>query len=382
MRNQRLATIALFLCGSILLHGQDPAAFLFRQHSSVFNPALAGATGSQSVSLAYRQQWLDADAAGYQTALLAYDESLPCSILDYGIGAMWDMEGEGLLTTWEISPRVSVNLPLSITTDHHINLRLGGGFSFGWQDIRLDRLIFSDQLDPKYGDILPTSFIPPDEDLSGQYIQPGIGAAVQMILNQRSPSAFVVNFGASYHNAYGFGRDENSGYGKSLLGLFAPQSPRFAAHADFEVIPGAALRQFVSIRPVFLFERQQGIHYFQYGVDFGLMDAMRIGGFLHHQRLGGASSNTNWISVMAHFRPYIGKERTDLYVVYSFNSSGLRHAVSPLIEIGFRQHFRNSPACRLIGKGDDVDYGGRPVCRYSRISPGKKKIYENVWYKD
>src|SRR5690606_34636762 len=130
MRNQRLATIALFLCGSILLHGQDPAAFLFRQHSSVFNPALAGATGSQSVSLAYRQQWLDADAAGYQTALLAYDESLPCSILDYGIGAMWDMEGEGLLTTWEISPRVSVNLPLSITTDHHINLRLGGGFSF------------------------------------------------------------------------------------------------------------------------------------------------------------------------------------------------------------------------------------------------------------
>lgn len=374
-------TIQLLLAWFVL-SAQDPAGFLFRQYGALFNPALAGSGGSQSVGLAYRQQWIDQGTPGYHTAVLSYEESLPCSIIDYGVSALWDLEGAGFLSTLEISPRVSVNLPVSISSNHHINLRLGGGFSFGWQDIRLDRLVFSDQLDPKYGNILPTSFIPPDEDLTGQYIQPGIGIAMQMILNQRQPNAIVIQAGVSYHNAYGFGRSENSGYGKSLLGLFAPQSPRFAAHADFEVIPGSSLKQFVSLRPVFLYERQDGIHYYQYGLDIGLLDALRVAGYLHHQDLSIAGTSTNWISVMALFRPYLNRQRTDLYVQYSFNSSGLRHAVSPLIEIGFRQHFRNSPLCRMIGKGDDVDYGGRPVCRYSRISPGKKKIYENVWYKD
>lgn len=382
MRAAHLFLYFLILLCPVFLPAQDPAAFLFRQYGSAYNPALAGSGGSQAVGLAYRQQWLATGSAGYQTALFTYDESLPCSILDYGVNALWDLEGEGLLSTWEISPRVSVNLPLSVTPDQHINLRLGGGFSFGWQDIRLDRLVFSDQLDPKYGNVLPTSFILPDEDLTGQYIQPGIGFVLQVLMNKRKPGAILLQGGASYVNAYGLGQSENSGYGKSLLGLFAPQSPRFTAHADLEVVPGAALKSYISLRPVFLYERQDGIHYYQYGLDVGLMDAMRIGGFLHHQALTISNTSTNWISVVAMFRPYLGSQRTDLYAMYSFASSGLRNAVSPLLEIGFKQHFRNSPLCRMIGKGDDIDYGGRPVCRYSRISPGKKKIYENVWYKE
>jgi hypothetical protein len=172
------------------------------------------------------------------------------------------------------------------------------------------------------------------------------------------------------------------GYGKSVLGLLPEQSPKFSTHLDFELIPGAAFNQFISIRPLILYEQQQALHYIQYGVDFGISDALRIGGYMHQQNFSDARVSTNWFSATTLFRPYIGKSRIDFHFTYSFNTSGLRNAVSPLMEIGIKKHFRSSPVCQWMGKGDDVDYGNRPVCRYSRISPAKKKIYENVWYKN
>jgi hypothetical protein len=360
---------------------QDPAAFLFRQQGSYFNPALAGGSGSQSISVAYRNEWQNNGKSGYQTAILNYEESLPCSVLDYGINGLWDQEGEGILTSYEITPNVSASLPLVNNKDHQINLRLGAGMSFGWQRIDFTRLVFSDQLDPKYGNIFPSTFTPPDENLSSSYFQPAIGGVIQMVLNQQKMNAIIINAGGSFHNAYGFGQNKNVGYGKSVLGLFPEQSPKFSAHLDFELIPGAAFNQFISIRPLILFEHQQALQYIQYGVDFGVSDAFRVGGYVHQQSSSDARVSTNWFSATTLFRPYLGKSRIDFHFTYSFNISGLRNAVSPLMEIGLKKHFRNSPVCRMMGKGDDVDYGNRPVCRYSRISPAKKKIYENVWYK-
>lgn len=374
-------TILVYLICPALLFAQDPAGFLFRQQAALFNPALAGGSGSQSVSLAYRNQWQTSGGQGYQTGVLNYEESLPCSVLDYGISALWDQEGDGLLSSYEISPAVSANLPLVNNRDHQINLRLGGGVSFGWQSIDFSKLVFSDQLDPKYGNIFPTSFSPPDENLSNGYFQPSVGGVIQMVLNQQKMNAVIINVGASFHNAYGFGQNENVGYGKSILGLLPEQSPKFSAHLDFELIPGAAFNQFISIRPLILYEHQQALYYIQYGVDFGIADALRIGGYMHQQNFSDARASTNWFSATTLFRPYIGKSRIDFHFTYSFNISGLRNAVSPLMEIGIKKHFRNSPVCQWMGKGDDVDYGNRPVCRYTRISPAKKKIYENVWYK-
>ncbi len=380
MLQKTIISYLLFL--PIFSYSQDPAAFLFKQQGMLINPALAGGSGSQSLSIAYRNEWKADGNPAYQTSVLSYEESLPCSILDYGISALWDQEGEGFLSSYEVSPAVSANLPLVNNRDHQINLRLGGGLSFGWQQLDFAKLVFSDQLHAKYGNIFPTSFIPPDENLSNRYFQPSIGGVVQMVLNKQELNSIVINAGASFHNAYGFGQNKNVGYGKSILGLLPEQSPKFSAHLDFELIPGASFNQFISIRPLILFEKQQALHYFQYGVDFGISDALRIGGYMHQQKFSDASVSTNWFSTTALFRPYLGKSRIDFNFTYSFNVSGLRTAVSPLMEIGFKKHFRNSPVCRMMGKGDDVDYGNKPVCRYSRISPAKKKIYENIWYKN
>lgn len=84
---------ALLLISPILGISQDPAGFLFRQQGALYNPALAGGSGSQSVSIAYRNEWQNNGRAGYQTGVLNYEESLPCSVLDYSISALWDQEG-------------------------------------------------------------------------------------------------------------------------------------------------------------------------------------------------------------------------------------------------------------------------------------------------
>lgn len=365
-----------------LLFAQDPATFLFTQHGSLFNPALVGTNGSQAISLAYRQQWLQDNDPGYHTALLAYEESLPCSILDFGIHGLWDQEGAGLLTTYQITPQVSANLTLLDSRDHQINLRLGGGMSFGQQRIDFDKLVFSDQLDFKYGNIFPTNFIAPEDNQRQGFFQPGMGILLQMVLNKERYRAVIINAGASFHNAYALGSRLGTGYGKSVLGLLPPASPKWAAHFDFELIPGNALKKFISIKPAFLYERQEGIRYMQAGVDFALNNVMRVGGYRHMNKWLTSTASTNWYSINTVFRPYLGKERIDLYLTYSFNASGLRNTVSPLLEIGIKKHFRNSPVCNLLGKEDDVFYSSKSICPLYNVSAAHKKLYNNVWYKN
>ncbi len=365
----------------IVCSSQDPATFLFSQHGSLFNPALTGTNGSQSISLAYRQQWLQTNDLGYYTAVLNYDESMPCSVLDIGLSALWDQEGAGLLTTYELTPRVSVNLPLLVSTSHQINLRLGGAMSFGRQRIQFDRLVFSDQLHPKYGNIFPTTFAAPDDDAAGSYFQPGAGWLLQMVFNKMNRNALVINAGMSFHNAYALGNNAASGYGKSVLGLLTPQTPKVSAHFDFEIVPGSSLGHFVSIKPVILYERQQGLYYLQYGLDFGLNNIVRIGGYVHQQRFFTPENSTNWFSISSVFKPYVGHERVDFYFTYSFNISGLRNTVSPLLEFGLKKHFRSSFTCRLMDKADGYKLT-KQKCSLFGISPAKRKIYENVWYKD
>lgn len=374
---QKLLLI-IILVFPVALIAQDPASFLLGQQGSFFNPALAGTGGSQSISLAYRQEWISSNDAGYHTVLLSYDESMPCSVLDFGINALWDQEGSGFLSTYEISPKVSVNIPLIITPHHQINARLGGGMSFGRQQIQFDRLVFSDQLHPKYGNILPTNFVAPDEDVKGGYFQPAIGFVIQGALNKLKRNAILFNIGSSYHNAYALGRSTKVGYGKSVLGLLAPQAPRLTMHADIEIIPGSAPNRYISLKPSILYERQAGIYYMQYGLDIGLTNAFRVGGYFHQQKLVDAS-NTNWFSISTLFRPYIGEDRIDFYVTYSFNVSGLRHTVSPLMEIGIKKHFKSSLTCRLMGQEDAYNHN-RFKCPWFSISPAKKKFYGNVWY--
>jgi hypothetical protein len=204
---------------------------------------------------------------------------------------------------------------------------------------------------------------------------------LQMILNKTEPRAILVNIGAAYQASYGIANNEHVGYGKSVLGLIPPQAPRTTVHADFEVAAGAAMKRSVSIKPLLLFESQGGLHYWQYGVDIGLLDAMRVGGYMHSQGFGAQGKNTNWVTLTTLFRPYLGESRVDLHLAYSLNTSGLRNVVGPIFEIGIKKHFRSSPVCNLIGRSDDVGYSKGIKCRYNRISPAKKKIYENIWYK-
>jgi hypothetical protein len=375
-------SILLWLSFQSILLAQDPATFLFTQQGSFYNPALAGTNGSQAISLAYRQQWLQENDPGYHTALLAYEESLPCSILDFGIIGLWDQEGAGLLKTYEITPQVSANLTLLDSRDHQVNLRLGGGMSIGQQRIDFDKLVFSDQLDFKYGNIFPTNFIAPDDNQQQGYFQPGVGFVFQMVLNKERYHAVIINAGASYHNAYAIGNTQGVGYGKSVLGLLPPASAKWAAHVDFELIPGNALKDFISIKPAFLYERQEGLRYMQLGLDFAFSNVMRVGGYLHVNKWFAAPSSTSWYSINTAFQPYIGKDRIDLYLTYSFNISGLRNAVSPLIEIGIKKHFRSSPVCNLLGKEDEVFYSNKGRCPLYKVSAAHKKLYENVWYKN
>ena len=72
----------------------------------------------------------------------------------------------------------------------------------------------------------------------------------------------------------------------------------------------------------------------------------------------------------------------DINLSYSENIGGLKNLVGPQIELGFSIHLAKSSICNLLGLEDDVPYNTEYKCPLMALTPGKRKMYENIWYKN
>ncbi|MBK9043442.1 MAG: type IX secretion system membrane protein PorP/SprF [Saprospiraceae bacterium] len=140
------------------LSSQDPAYHSFTQNRFLFNPSLTGSYGAQAWKVRSKAQWNNDGGGGYKTVSLLFEETMPCSILDVGAKVNYNEEGAGIYQTLDFGFLTSAFLPFHTGRHHDHNARIGFDFSWGVNTIDFSRLVWSDQLDPKYGNINPTSF--------------------------------------------------------------------------------------------------------------------------------------------------------------------------------------------------------------------------------
>ena len=356
---------------------QDAFFTHFYNNRSFFNPALTGINGAFSLSAKYKSQWHATDVPAFISTAITVEETVLCHFLDYGIFLNYDREGAGIFETIEPGFRIAAALP--IWPDG--NLRIGGTFLWGWKRIDYTKLIFSDQLDPRYGfQGQSSAFIPPNDGVSQAYLSPALGFSIRQVFNPSGSTIYNLDFGAALHNGLSIGSDK-FGHTESILGLDAKIPIRWNAFFDMTVYHlGFGSGGFWSINPQLLYQEQSDINYLEAGLRLGFNQRVSAGIFYHlSQTTIPGATNANWFSFNAEFGNSLGKDRRiDLGFSWSSNIEGLRNLVGPIYEVSITYHLRSSPACSLFN-GRDPGKTGTSYCPPLNRLPNRK-IYENIWY--
>ena len=137
------------------LQSQDLDYSQFYNNPTYYNPANVGLTTGLKSRLNYRRQWtgLSGDYHTYSFSADVAERSLP-GAGGIGIIANQSLAGKGVLKTNTIGIMPSVRIPISKNTI----FQLGALASIVTQQLNWDNLVFSDQLDPRWGNIYPTTF--------------------------------------------------------------------------------------------------------------------------------------------------------------------------------------------------------------------------------
>lgn len=385
-------TLCFFLWTCTLVSAQDPFFTHFHGAESNYNPAMTGIKGSRSLTTKYKSQWGTSTIASFQTGLIAYEESLPCLPIDYGASFLFDQEGDGRLRTHDFSLKFAGGPSFAPRYGKSLShFRLGLNFQFGYSQIDFSRLVFSDQLDPKYGTVdangnpNPTSFAPPNDGQSLTYFAPAVGFVFQHLTSTRSPKASSFQFGAAFLNAYSLGRPTN-GNSNSTLGLNVDLPERYNAFARFDFVPvNYKNRYYLSLSPSAFYQRQGDLSYWEAGLRIGLSRLFSTGLYYHSSFSQPSGANTKWMTFNLEMgevlRDYSG--RVDVGTSFSWNQSGLKNFAGPTFELTLTYHWAKSVFCRSFGKGYSYpdNKQNKRDCPSWSFSNARKRIYENIWYK-
>ena len=140
-------------------YGQDPIISQFYNNPIYYNPAYTGSNPGMRARLNYRNQWnkLPTDYNNYTLAIDAAEPNLPGA---GGLGLVFqsDFDGFGNIKTTSASLVTSVKVEFS----ESFLAMYGLGASFVQKTSDWNGMVFSDQLDPRYGIVHSTAFQQPD----------------------------------------------------------------------------------------------------------------------------------------------------------------------------------------------------------------------------
>lgn len=142
----RISILMVLIVSSFYrLDAQDAVFSQFYASPMQINPAFTGNTYNPFISLQYRNQWPTLKA--YVTYSATYDQTIPDLNIGAGLQLLSDDAGNGLFKTNQVSGFFSYDI--NIGNDIHTKI----GVDAGYIQTRLnwDKLIFLDQLDPRYG---------------------------------------------------------------------------------------------------------------------------------------------------------------------------------------------------------------------------------------
>jgi type IX secretion system PorP/SprF family membrane protein len=187
-----------------------------------YNPGLIGADMGLKIRLQYRDQWanLPGDFKTVNFNMDVAERHIPGS---GGLALMMNrkQEGQGFLEKSIIGIGTAVRIPLA----DNVVSQLGVMANFVEQKINWDNLIFTDQLDPRYGEIYNTNFVPPDGGNGTiRYPDINLGTILRFFPEVYNADKMVGTLGFAVHHS--LSPDD------SYLGIESKVPRRYVAHGD------------------------------------------------------------------------------------------------------------------------------------------------------
>lgn len=177
-RIKHLLLVLLSLLGLIpLTQSQDMNYSQYFSTPLYYNPAFTGVNTGVRARFLYRNQWpaLPISFKSYYFSADLGDRNLPGS---GGIGIMinQDTPGAGLINNFGAALTIGVRIPITEFMVSQLGVKAG----IMQRRVNWDDLVFASQLDPKYGNVYISDFIPPD---ASKRVVPdfGIGGLLQFI---------------------------------------------------------------------------------------------------------------------------------------------------------------------------------------------------------
>lgn len=162
MKNRYIYPILVVLALLGMVRVADCQDMNYSQYFSTpiyYNPAYTGINTGIRARFLYRNQWpsLPVSFKSYYFSADLGDRNLPGS---GGLGIMinQDSPGVGLINNFGAALTVGVRIPLTSYMVTQLGIKAG----IMQRRVNWDDLVFADQLDPKYGNIYQSYFIPPD----------------------------------------------------------------------------------------------------------------------------------------------------------------------------------------------------------------------------
>ncbi len=152
--NCRFTLLLSLLTFSFFLSAQDPSFSQFYANRIYLNPAFAGIEQGLTFAGVSRIQWTNADT-GFKTYGVSLELQEPGINSGIGLNIFQDRQGLAQLNTTSIGLTYAYTIKM---VNHNIHF----GLQARWIEKKVDwsKITFSDQLDPVYGAIYPTTAIP------------------------------------------------------------------------------------------------------------------------------------------------------------------------------------------------------------------------------
>jgi type IX secretion system PorP/SprF family membrane protein len=187
MKQYYLKSILLFYLGlfaSSFVVAQDPVFSQFFINSTYLNPSLTGFRYGTEVISHYRNQWYNVRQgySKFETRNVSLSTCLPTFYSGLGLMYVDNIEGEGYLKSqkyvatyaYEVLPHRKSRAE---NADNRV-FRLGMNLSYNTRQVNWDKFVFTNQLDPIHGVVLPSSLVSNNNILVAKnYIDADFGTA-------------------------------------------------------------------------------------------------------------------------------------------------------------------------------------------------------------
>ena len=342
-------TLFFFLLLVSIAHGQDPSFSQFHASRIYLNPAFTGLEQGISLAGVYRMQWKNVDY-GFKTYQATVEIQEPFIRSGFGLSLFQDVEGLPELTTTSVGVSYAYTLPM----DGH-NVHIGMQALWFQKSVDWSKIVFSDQLDPVFGNIYPTNAVMGAERVN--YADFNVGAlwrfdasfkiGKKKFKNTRNSLGVSLN-----HAPYVF---KNTNGNESFQNLNTRTAPRLTMHAG-SIIPMIIIgkgKQQISFSPNVKYDIQgerllnfkENLQVITYGC-YMLYEGIYFGAFYQNKFLVSQFKHTNaFILTMGAYVDSGRKQKNKLFLGFSYdaNTTGVGTQAGGVYELAVRITFSEAP---------------------------------------